>query len=268
MSDTITQENISDDAVQNEELDFIPVEEENIDTMFDYEESRPEESTEEVEESTEEVVEESEEETPIEIKDVPHKEDPSRFEYWQSKFTKEQQARKELEDKFQSLAEKLESPKAPEPEPLKPPVKPNTDDPLDKIEYLEQLAEYNQAILDQTQRSFKEQQEAQVRAQEQAQFKAYMLGEYQKAGADEKLSAEAFNFFSSEDSLNPQTQIELFNAWKSNRASTNPKVAQMKSQKMKQNVPLPPGVSSGESDIPKEMDFGEDLLAITKKYKV
>ena len=270
MSDTIKE-----DAVQNEELDLIPVEEESNDTMFDYEESASE-----VEESAEDAVEESQNEvedevenevqgeSPKRIKDVPHKEDPSRFEFWQSKFTKEQQARKELEDKFQSLAEKLESPKSPEPEPLKRPVKPNSDDPLDKIEYLEQLAEYNQTILDQTQRSFREQQESQLKAQEQAQFKAYMLGEYQKAGADEKLSAEAFNFFSSEDSLNPQTQIDLYNAWKNNRASTNPKVTQMKSQKMKQDIPLPPGVSGGESYSSKEMDFGDDLLAITKKYKV
>lgn len=257
------EDNLKQDAVE-EEFDLITEEietEESDETEYgkDYVE----------EESTEEVVEESEEESPTEgIKDVPHKEDPSRFEYWQSKFTQEQNARKELETKFQSLAEKLETPKAPEPEPLTPPVKPNSDDPLDKIEYLEKLAEYNQAILDKTTKSFEQQQEAQRKSQEQAQFKAYMLGEYQKSGADEKLSAEAFNFFSSEDSLNPQTQIEIYTAWKNNRAPQNPKVNQMKSQKVKQNIPLPPGVSGGQSDAPKPEDFGEDLLNFTQQYRI
>jgi hypothetical protein len=267
MSDNLEKQ----EAVQSEEtFDFVPVEditEEEIYSAEHPDADQIEEPTEEVEESTEEVVEESEEEAPI--KDVPNKENPSRFEYWQSKFTQEQNARKELEDKLQSFEQKMDTfTKPPEPEPLKPPVKPNSDDPLDKIEYLEKLAEYNQTIVLKQQEAFEKQQEAQRQAQAQAQFKAYMLGEYQKV-ADERLSQEAFNFFSSEDSLDPVTQIEMFQAWKDKSASKqNPKVNQMKTQQAKQKVPLPPGVAGGTTEVPEEMDFGEDLLNFTKKYKV
>lgn len=251
MSDTI-----NDDAVQEETIDFVTEVEEPTEV---------EESVEETVDEPTEVVEESQEETPIEI---PHKEDPSRFEFWQSKFSKEQEARKELETKLQSFEQKMESfSKEPEPEPLKPPVKPQSDDPLDKIAYLEQLAEYNNAVLAQTQETFQKQQEAQLKATEQAQFKAYMMGEYQKSGADEKLSAEAFNFFSSEESLNPQTQLEMYQAWKG-VSKPNPKVNQMKVKQQKYDTPLPPGVAPGGSEEHVELDYGEDLLNFTKNYRV
>lgn len=256
------EDNQKTDAVTTEqEFDLItePFEEVETDDSDYGTEIIEEEST----PVTEEVVEESEEEAPIEIKDIPHKEDPSRFEFWQSKFSQEQQARKELEQKFQSLTEKLEKPNTPEPEPLKPPTKPNSDDPLDKIEYLEKLAEYNQNILLQQQQAFEENQKQQRMAQEQAQFKAFMLGEYQKHGADEKLSAEAFNFFSSEQSLDPKTQMEIFMAWKG-APKKNPKVDQIKSKQQKFNTPLPPGVTSGQSDTPVEDDFGADLVNFQK----
>ena len=213
---------------------------------------------------TEEVVEESEEEAPIEeVTDIPNKENPSRFEFWQKKFSEEQNARKELEQKFQSLAEKLERPKTPEPEPLKPPTKPNSDDPLDKIEYQDKQIEYLGNIINNLVGDLNSQKEATKQAQEQAQFKAFMLGEYQKHGADEKLSAEAFNFFSSEQSLDPKTQMEIFMAWKG-APKKNPKVDQIKSKQQKFNTPLPPGVTSGQSDAPVEDDFGADLVNFQK----
>lgn len=223
----------------------------------------------EVEETGEEAVEEeeSQEEAP-EIEDVPNKENPSRFEYWQAKFSHEQNARKELEEKLQSLAEKLEKPNTPEPEPLKPPVKPtDPDDQLAKLDYVTQLAEYQAKIIEQQQEAFAKQQQAQQQAQRDAEFKAYMLGQYQKHGADEKLSAEAFNFFSSEQSLDPKTQLEMLIAWKG-APKPNPKVNQMKDRSEKHKIPLPPGVAKGGEQYPTEPDFGSDLVTYTKNNRV
>ena len=256
------------DAVESQEFDIIT---ENIETP-DSEESDygteyvEEESTSEVvEESQETVQEDVQEEAPTEIKDIPHKEDPSRFEFWQSKFTQEQNARKELEEKFQSFQEKLEQPNTPElePEVLTPPVKPTSDDPLEMIEYLERKNEYLAKTVEKINGTFEQQQEAQRQQQEQARFKAFAVGEYQKVGADQKESMDAFNFFSSEESLDFKNQLEMYRAWKG-ASKSNPKVDQMKTHQEKYKAPLPPGVASGESDVPKEPDFGDDLLSYQK----
>lgn len=262
------EDNLEKDAVESteEEFDIIsePFEEQETDETFYGEELVEEKPTEEVvEESQEESEEETPEETPI--KDIPHKEDPSRFEFWQSKFTQEQNARKEeVEELRQELREMKEaSSKAPEPEPLKPPEEPESDDPLDKIEYQDKKSKYQDARIKALEDLILKQQEEAKLTQEQAQFKAFAVGKYQEAGADQNESMEAFKFFSSEDSLDFKNQLEMYRAWKG-ASKPNPKVDQMKARQNKYKAPLPPGVVSGESDVPEEPDFGADLVNFQK----
>lgn len=248
------------DAVETESIDLItePIED-NVETLHDVE-YVTEKSAEEVNEP---VVEESVEESPIE---VPHKEDPNRFEYWQSKFSQEQNARKDLESKIQTFENKFDTfTKAPEPEPIQPPVRPNTDDPLDKIEYLEKVVEYNQSLFNEQKGVFDKQQETSRKAQEQAQYKAGVLGEYQNAGTEQDKSMKMYEFFTSEASLDPKNAELMYDAVMGN--PNNPKVNQVNAQRVKQAVPLPPGVASGNEQVPLEGDFGMDLVKHEKNNR-
>jgi len=231
-------------------------------------------------EPTPEVVEESPaktEEAPIEeIKDIPHKEDPSRFEFWQSKFTQEQNARKELEDKVQSFEQKMEvfaKPPKEEPKPLEIPREPMPDadgniDPLDEVKYLRAENKYIRHTVDKISGTFEQQEKARKEAEQSAYLKAKTLGEYQNVGVEASKSQMMYDFYTSEESIDPKIGEIMFDAvqaYKGMQSQDNPKTEQMKAKQEKYEVPPPPGVVSGKSDVPKQaLDFAEDLLGYQK----
>lgn len=234
----------------------------------------PTESEKEVVEESKEVQEQTEEAPIEEIKDIPHKEDPSRFEFWQKKFTEEQNARKELDNKFQSLSEKLENPKAPieEVKPLTMPEKPRPDadgniDPLEKLEYLEKQNAYLAQTVDKISGTFEQQERARAEAERSAYLKAKTLGEYQGVGVEATKSQKMYDFFTSEESIDPKIGEVMFDAVMAYKGQSqiNPKTNQMKAKAEKYKVPPPPGVVSGTTDEPsKEPSFAEDLLGYQK----
>jgi hypothetical protein len=273
--DTIKEETV--DAGQDDNFSFVTEQmpQESDDTFYDYEENQ-------IKPQTEESVEESKEETPketqeaetqevSEITEVPNKENPSRFEFWQSKFTQEQNARKELEDKLHSFEQKMESfanpPKVEEE--LAPPVKPNSDEPLDKLSYLEQQNEYLAKVISKMDGNLKQREEAEKQAKETAHFKSVMIGAYQDNGADQNLSAETFDFYNSQQSLDPKVQLAMYQAYKNSLSSQSDKKAtDIKAKTEKYGTPLPPGVVSGEQPKQKEPSFGEDMVDYYKSTRI
>jgi hypothetical protein len=213
-------------------------------------------------------------EVPPIIGDVPHKDDPSRFEYWQSKFSKEQEERKKIEDKLNELSGRIPKPETPKPEVLtipQYPQRPTYYDPGDAIndpqsdsfkfeqareQYFRDMAIYNQKVLENTLKPIHETIEQQRQTTEFQKKKAYTVGQFQGVGLAPGEAAEAFDFFTSEESLKPENLVLAYKAIKSAKVSPIPPSLQTPPS------PPPPGLKNSGNEVTKTIDeeFSDNMI--------
>jgi len=147
----------------------------------------------------------------------------------QKKILEEQIKREQVEREL----EVLRNPKPTELiKPIKP-VKPVDYDPIDAVtrgtssyqyeqnyrEYLESIADYNEKLLERKEQAlsqkfsaFEQFQEQRKQEEERQRFKMDFVTKLQAEGLDADSSIKAFEFFTSNDSLNPKTLVHI---WKS-----------------------------------------------------
>lgn len=190
--------------------------------------------------------------------------DPKSFRYWNSKYDKEvsplksqvemlNQKLQAYESKFEKVSEfenvikTLNQPKPPEP--IVEPQPPSTDDPIEQMEYLKKVANYNKKIVEMQRDEFnkfrgeiEKERQAQIEAQKQAQYKAYVAGKLQTVGGLKPEEAlEAINIYSKAQANEDEYYKDLseFFKYKKNKGLTQ------KTKTEQPNLPLPPGINSG-----------------------
>lgn len=215
------------------------------------------------------------------IQDVPHKEDPSRYEFWQSKFTKEQDARKQLEEKINEISGRIPVKETPKPEPLLPPQRPQRPAYYDATDafnapesdsykyevarerYFEDLAVYNQKFVEVTLKPFQENIQKQQEQTVYQQKKAMTVGEIQGVGAQPVEAGEVFDFFTSPESLKPENLLIAFRAIQAQKQ--NPKLKEMDKNL---NPPLPPGLKGSGGEVQETADdkMNKQMMGWGKKH--
>jgi len=213
-------------------------------------------------------VEEPEAETP----EIPNKENPDRFEFWQSKFNQERNERekevgelKETLTQFQSQLEQFQQSQQPKEEPLKPPQPPRgygteDEDPMEVLQYLRDMDTYRAKEFEQLKSSYQQSVEER-RAQEEASAqKAWAIGEFQKNGLDPNESQEAHQMFSNPDTFAPENLVQYYRFLKANSRSP--------ARGFKEDAPPPPGVQPGRAEEPPEEDFLKGIAEFAGNRRV
>lgn len=191
--------------------------------------------------------------------------DPKSFRFWNSKYDKEvsplksqvevlNQKLQEYESKlskvseFENVINAFKNPPKPQ-EPLVEPQPPSTDDPIEQMEYLKKVANYNKKVVEMQRDEFnkfrgeiEKERQATIEAQKQAQYKAYVAGKLQTVGGLKPEEAlEAINVYSKAQANEDEYYKDLseFFIYKKNKGLTQ------KIKPEQPNLPLPPGINSG-----------------------
>ena len=221
------------------------------------------------------IVDSSEENTSIEAADkegvseereIPHKEDPSQFEYWQGEADKRatelESFRNQYDQDKQSWANaqreiaEMKGQLNPVAEPKLPPqLRDSYDDPLDEVRDLKENLRF---VIQETQGIKQEtatERQLRTQALEAAQQKAYTLGEFQKQGFDLEKSNRALNYYSRQRE-NPEAyykDLAAFYDWKESQ-SPERRTNQINQRVDRQGKVLPLGVEASASETKKVND--------------
>jgi len=255
------------------------------DTMESFGGTQNVQETKEINEPEGTKVDESEEketeevsDTKEQITDVPNKENPSRFEYWQSKFGKEQAERERIERELSEIREQVQTfqtvkPKEQEPELRMPeePIVPREYDPTDAVtdvqsssykydqaykKYLSEMVKYQNVVLTKQTQAFESERKQREQSEYMSKAKAHWMGEFVKAGAEPDEAAKIFEFASSADSTNPANIVKYFRILNNikQKGTTTAKKGELS------NVPMPPTGGKHEDKPDPSKQFLSDLL--------
>ena len=196
---------------------------------------------------------------------------PASYRYFQSQLdrTRAQDAREKEEMKREIESLRVQSTPQIKEEVLAPPQKPTTNDPVDKIEYLEKLAEYQSKVIDKVSTNFQAEQQKRQQVEQEAQQKAYITGQLVSAGASPERAGEIINKLASLQ-RDPQAYARfivqategLFNQ---PSMQNQQKVNAIGNRVQQQGQALPLGVVPSSVEKPKKADFFDDLNQWTRK---
>lgn len=195
-------------------------------------------------------------------------------EHFQSLYGKERDARVKLEQRLQELEGKLSSPQTRETKTPSLSPKPvgynETDayiDPesiswkwrIQKENYLEEVLQHQNNLINELNQNVLKERQTREQKEQFAQYKAYAIGEFQKAGLTPEESLKAYEWSTSEDSITPSAIAEF---WKFR--NQKPKPVQ---KPHKESEPLPPGILPGKTETG-EKDFGQALFEYVKDKRI
>ena len=200
---------------------------------------------------------------------VPHKEDPTQYEYWQSQSDTKDGTISAKDAEIIALREQLTQretvPQSTPAEPVLPPkLRDVYDDPLDEVKDLKANLRY---VLKETQGIRQESaQEKQVREDQQkaANFKAYTLGQFQKQpGYDLEKANRALNYYAKAQANPEQYHSDLakyFDFIEGQTPSTKEQEIQQRVNRQNQVQPL--GVKTSETETqktPENEEFFDEM---------
>ena len=194
---------------------------------------------------------------------------PKSYRTFQSQFHKE---RAQREKERQELLGRIEQMKVQSPEQeevLAPPQRPSTDDPVERLKYLEQLTEYQNKAIGDVSKNFQAEQQKRQQIEQEAQQKAYITGQLVSAGATPEEAGEIINGLAQLQS-DPNAYAKfIVGSWRGNKQPSmqNQQKVNAINERIKQQGQAPPlGVVPSMSDIkPKKDDFWGDMKEWTKK---
>ena len=212
-------------------------------------------------------------------KETSEKENPDSYKYWQSQADKrdrelreERERREKLEREFEQIKSQINPPK--KEEPLKPPQPPQSDDPLEAIEYTRKLAEYQNQLIEQRFKSidgYFQQQEAErqarIQQEEMARQRAWQVSQLSQHGnLSPEEATQALAEFSKVADTPEQYFKDLAEFYKFRHGKTSKPV---KSSGNRQTLP-PLGTTASETENQKidenEAFFGDMQGFIKRNY--
>lgn len=249
----------------NEELQDEPIQN---DSSFDsevFEDVDPIEPTQEEPELQEE---------PVETEEPTEVDNPKSYKHFQSLAEQRKVENERLAQQLQDLQSKVEALNKPQEQPvneLVPPTPPEmplnysevdarTDFESDSYKYLlakekynSDLIQYQNKLIEKTNQRFEQAENEKIQAQQFAQQKASIIGEFQNNGLSLQEAADAFEMFTSEDSVKPSNLAKYYKWLKGQQAPPT--------REKPNAVPPPPGVVPGNTEPQKTPDqlFNEDI---------
>lgn len=240
--------------------------------QFDSGEGEDNQEVEEVEASEEETQETED------VKPEP-KQDPSTYQYWQSQADKKERMLMEEMKKRELLEKEIEQIKAQlapkeEKQPLVKPTPPQSDDPIEQLEYARKLAEYNEQLvqekfshLEKYYQELENERQARLAQEEQAKARTYFISEFVKAGLTPEEATLAFNDYAKASDDPSKYFSDLAEFWRFRQQKNNLKAKNVDKRISKQNNIPPLGVYSGEEDELNQNDTKDIFLKDLKRYE-
>lgn len=125
---------------------------------------------------------------------------------------------------------------------LLPPKPADPSDPMDRLRYAEELAEYNNKVYFKEINELKAEREQRKQLEEMQELRRGQLSQFMSVGMSAEKAGKVYNFAISPESTNP-TNLEAYYDWYTNKAKS-PTATTNKFE----NSPLPAGVSAGETE--------------------
>lgn len=196
---------------------------------------------------------------------------PKSYRAFQSQFHKERAQREKEKAELLREIESIKSQSTPkqQEEVLRPPQRPTSDDPIEKMNYLEQLAEYQNKVIEGVTTNFHAEQQRRQQIEQEAQQKAYITGQLVNAGASPERAGEIINKLAMLQS-DPQAYARFIvqatnNLFDQPSMQNQQKVNAINERVKQQGQALPLGVVPSTVEKPKKADFWDDMTQWTKK---
>lgn len=195
---------------------------------------------------------------------------PKSYRAFQSQFHRERAQREKERQELLGEIEKMKTQSAPKQEEvLAPPQKPNSDDPIDKVEYLAKMVEYQNKVIESVSNNFQAEQQKRQMIEQEAQQKAYITGQLVNAGATPEEAGEIINGLAHLQS-DPNAYAKfIVGSWRGNKQPSmqNQQKVNAVNQRIVQQGQAPPlGVVPSQTETPKKKDdFWGDMTQWTKR---
>lgn len=195
---------------------------------------------------------------------------PKSYRAFQSQFHRERAQREKERQELLGEIEKMKTQSPPrQEEVLAPPQKPNSDDPIDKMEYLAKMVEYQNKVIESVSNNFQAEQQKRQMIEQEAQQKAYITGQLVNAGAVPEEAGEIINGLAQLQS-DPNAYAKfIVGSWRGNKQPSmqNQQKVNAVNQRIVQQGQAPPlGVVPSQTETPKKKDdFWGDMTQWTKR---
>lgn len=195
---------------------------------------------------------------------------PKSYRAFQSQFHRERAQREKERQELLGEIEKMKTQSPPKQEEvLAPPQKPNSDDPIDKMEYLAKMVEYQNKVIEGVSKNFQVEQQKRQQIEQEAQQKAYITGQLVSAGATPEEAGEIINGLAQLQSDPNNYARFIVSSWRGNKQPSmqNQQKVNAVNQRIVQQGQAPPlGVVPSQTETPKKKDdFWGDMTQWTKR---
>lgn len=195
---------------------------------------------------------------------------PKSYRAFQSQFHRERAQRERERQELLGEIENLKSQSIPkqQEEVFAPPQKPNSDDPIEKMEYLAKMVEYQNKIIGDVSKNFQVEQQKRQQIEQEAHQKAYIAGQLVNAGASPEEAGEIINGLANlQGDPNAYAKF-IVSSWRGNKKPSmqnQQKVNAINQRVNQQGQVLPLGVVPSQTESkPKKDDFWGDMTQWTK----
>lgn len=195
---------------------------------------------------------------------------PKSYRTFQSQFHKERAQRERERQELLGEIEKMKTQSPPKQEEVfAPPEKPQSDDPIEKMEYLAKMVEYQNKVIEGVSKNFQAEQQRRQQIEQEAQQKAYITGQLVNAGATPEEAGEIINGLAQLQS-DPNAYAKfIVGSWRGNKQPSmqNQQKVNAVNQRVAQQGQAPPlGVVPSQTETPKRKDdFWGDMTQWTNK---
>jgi len=159
---------------------------------------------------------------------------------------------------------------------LLPPQPPRSDDPLERIQYAEELTKYNQKLIEQKFgtldtyfQTIEAERQTRAKQEQEAQQKAWYVGQMTKTGLSPEEASQALAEFSKAADTPEQYFKDLADFWRFKNQKLDPRAQNMEKRVSRQGEIAPLGTIPSESE-PQNVNpsdaFFNDIKQYEKRY--